>query len=270
LECCLKKGGTFFSLYLLLILPINYIAIMKIVDAFWEKRNLGVECKEITIESTDDVSVIEGIDNLLNNIDYLVLKVPLNRFDVYSLMPKLGFAFIEGSINFELSLKQAQLSSLQQRLNAAVGYTEMTVNDLNVLYHEIKEGMFGTDRILLDPFFTPEMAANRYINWIDDELKRETKAYKIVYKEDSIGFFTFKESSKGVYYPFLAGLYKSYSASGLGFTTLRKPIDEAIKRGGNLISTFASTNNLPVVRAHTQQGFSIKQIHYVFVKHNVK
>jgi len=159
---------------------------------------------------------------------------------------------------------------LQERLNKVVSYAEMEDTDLRDLYNEIKGGMFGTDRILLDPYFNSEMAAVRYINWISDELKKGTQAYKIIYKKDSIGFFTFKESSKGVYYPFLAGLYKSYSASGLGFTTLRKPIDEAIKREGNLISTFASTNNLPVVRAHTQQGFSIKQIHYVFVKHNIK
>lgn len=243
---------------------------MKVVDAFWEKRNLGVECKEIVIETNDSVSVIDEINELVNTTEYVVLKVPINRFDICSLMPKLGFAFIEGSINFELPLKQALLMPLQQRLNTAVTYAEMQANDLNELYTEIKGGLFGTDRILLDPFFTPEMAAIRYVNWITDELNRDTQVYKILYKKDTIGFFTFKESAKGVYYPFLAGLYKSYASSGLGFTTLRKPIDEALKRGGNLISTFASTNNLPVVRAHTQQGFSIKQIHYVFVKHNIK
>lgn len=241
---------------------------MKIVEAFWEKRNLGVECKEIIIDSNDAVSVIDGFEELTNATQYVVVKVPLNRFDICSLMTKLGFVFIEGSINFELFLKQAQLTPLQQRLNNSVTYAEMEHDDLNELYAEIQGGLFGTDRILLDPHFTPQMAAKRYINWIADELKRKTQAYKIIYKKDSIGFFTFKESAKGVYYPFLAGLYKSHSSSGLGFITLRKPIDEALKRGGDWISTFVSTNNLPVVRAHTQQGFSIKQIHYIFVKHN--
>lgn len=248
----------------------NLFAIMKIIDAYWEKRNLGVECKEISIEPNDTISVIDDIEKILSTTEYVVLKVPVNRFDICSLIPELGFALIEGSINFELQVKQAQLTSLQQRINNVVTYAEMEVVDLEILYKEIKGGLFGTDRILLDPNFTAEIAADRYVNWIVDELKCETQVYKIIYKEDTIGFFTLKETSKGIYYPFLAGMYKAYSASGLGFTTLRKPIDEAIKRGGNLISTYASTNNLPVVRAHTQQGFSIKQIHYVFVKHNLK
>jgi len=146
----------------------------------------------------------------------------------------------------------------------------MNEEDLLVLIEEINNGLFRSDRIILDHHFESGLAAKRYTNWIKDELNRTTQVYKILHKKDSIGFFTFKASGPQVYYPFLAGLYSKYSNSGLGFTTIRKPIEEVIKRNGKTISTFASTNNPYVVRAHLQQGFSIDETQYVFVKHNNK
>ncbi len=243
---------------------------MRIVDAFWEKRNLSVDCVEIIIEKHDILSQLEEICNQLNTIDYVVVKVPVARIDINEYLTKLGFVFIEGSVNFQLNIKDAYLSPLQQRLNASISYSEMEENDLAQLYAEIEYGLFKTDRILLDSYFTEKQAAIRYINWIKDELERTTQAYKIVYKEDAIGFFTFKEVSENTYYPFLAGLYSKYANSGLGFTTLRKPIEEVLRRNGKLISTFASTNNPLVVRAHLQQGFTIGDTQYVYIKHNNK
>jgi len=241
---------------------------MRIVDAFWEKRNLSVDCVEITIEKHDILSQLEEICNQLNTIDYVVVKVPVARIDINEYLTKQGFIFVEGSVNFQLNVKDAILSPLQQRLNAAITYSEMEENDLAQLYTEIENGLFKTDRILFDSYFTEKQAATRYINWIKDELTRTTQAYKIVYKEDAIGFFTFKEVSENTYYPFLAGLYEKYTNSGLGFTTLRKPIEEVIRRNGKSISTFASTNNPLTLRSATQQGYNISNINYVFIKHN--
>jgi len=241
---------------------------MKITDAFWEKRNLGVNCTEITIEKEDHVSEFENALSTINADEYLVVKVPVARFDMNEYLSKNGFIFVEGSINFHLNMKEAVLSLLQQRLNRVITYSEMDVADLIQLFAEIEKGLFKTDRILLDGYFNEKQSATRYINWIKDELAKTSQVYKIVYKNDAIGFFTFKEVDAGVYYPFLAGLYEKYSNSGLGFTTLRKPIEEVIARNGKFISTYASTNNPYVIRSHTQQGFSIKEMQYVFIKHN--
>lgn len=241
---------------------------MKIVHAIWEKKNLGVDCKEINIKKSDHISDIQEIEDILNATEYVVVKTPENCFDISSYLSAQGFAFAEVSIHFELQLKNAHLLPLQVRINSTVQYEEMDENDLHQLYSQIEQGLFTTDRIVIDGFFSKKQAAQRYINWITDELNNEAQAFKIVYKKEAIGFFTFKSSSQGTYYPFLAGLYQKYKTSGLGFTTLRKPIDEAIRRNGKMISTYASSNNMPVIRAHTQQGFSISDIQYVYIKHN--
>ena len=55
---------------------------------------------------------------------------------------------------------------------------------------------------------------------------------------------------------------------GLGFSVLAKPIEDVMKRGGRYISTYVSSNNLPIVKLHTQLGFLPNKIYNVFVKHN--
>ena len=47
---------------------------------------------------------------------------------------------------------------------------------------EISNGLFDSDRIYIDPFFSKEKAAQRYINWTEDELKRGTEFIKYIYK----------------------------------------------------------------------------------------
>jgi hypothetical protein len=241
---------------------------MKIIDAFWEKRNLGVDCKEIVIEENDSVSSVSNIIASSESTEYLVMKVPTGRVDLYEILTVSGFTFVEGSIHLMLNLKESVLSPLQQRLNSSILYAEMEKDDLDELFNEIRNGVFKSDRIILDRHFSKVNASDRYINWISDEIARGSQAYKILYKGESIGFFTFKTLSDDTYYPFLAGLYEKFSSSGLGFTTIRKPIEEAVKRKGKFISTHVSTNNAPIVRVHIQQGFAIQEIQYIFVRHN--
>ena len=44
----------------------------------------------------------------------------------------------------------------------------MDEKEWSIMQEQIKGGMFQTDRIILDSYFTPEQAANRYILWMDE------------------------------------------------------------------------------------------------------
>jgi hypothetical protein len=240
---------------------------MEIISAFWEKVNLGIECKEIILEKNDSEEQLKLVLDQFQTIDYVVVKVPIGNLGLNKVLSDYGFTFIECSLNVTIDPKDAVLLKPQQRLNSKVTYSRMDNTDLEFLFNEIKNGLFSTDRIILDKYFTPELAAKRYINWITEELNKSTEIFKIIYNGITVGFFTFKQLGNGVYYPFLAGIYKSHSNAGLGFVTLRKPIEEVMARNGKSISTYISTNNQPVVRAHIQQGFNINEIQYIFVKH---
>jgi len=55
---------------------------MKITDAYWEKRNLGITCTEIIIENGDQLSHLEEINDVLECVEYVVVKVPVARFEM--------------------------------------------------------------------------------------------------------------------------------------------------------------------------------------------
>ncbi len=240
---------------------------MKIIDAFWEKRNLGVSCSEVEIENGD---LVELVKKELSTIDtqYTVLKVPSGRTDIILEITRGGYFFIEASLHLIHKLGDCHLNGIQERLAQKVDYQLMNEADIRVLFSEIASGMFNTDRISLDPYFSSEQSAKRYIGWISDELDKGTSVFKLIYKNETVGFFTFKDIGEGVYYPFLAGIYSNYAKAGIGFTTIYKPIFEALKKKGKMISTYVSTNNLNAMRMHEAIGFFCDKINYVFIKHS--
>jgi hypothetical protein len=239
---------------------------LKIVDAVWERRNLGVACVEVTIERTDTKAEVENELARLAT-QYLVVKVPAGRSDLMFCLSEMGFSFIEASIHITRKVAHLELSGIQKRLADSVSYAPMQESDMQMLWNELRNGMYDTDRICLDPHFTKEQAADRYIGWIQDEVARDADVYKLVYRNQSIGYFTLKDLGDGVYYPFLAGMYQSHRNSGLGFNAAYKPMCEIRARGGTSVSTYISTNNGRAVRLHATMGFRFDEIAYVYIKH---
>lgn len=241
---------------------------MDIINAFWEKRNLGIDCNEIKIEKSDTIDYIKN-ELPKNESQYTVVKVPSARCDLNFLLQELGYMYIESSIHLTHDLKNISLSPIQQRILNTIGYEKMNESDIDKLFYEIRKGIFTTDRIYIDPYFTHEQAANRYVNWISDEIKNGTNVYKLIHKDAAIGFFTFKDIGNNVCYPFLAGMYKDYLNSGLGLSTIEKPLKEAIKRNYKKYSTLISSNNVNTFSAHMTFGFVFKSIDNVYIKHKI-
>ena len=239
---------------------------MEIIDAFWEQRNLGISCSEITADTGDTVKgMLEALALLTSQ--YQVIKLPVSRYDLMRVVEQHGFSFIEGSMNVVHNLKNIDRSGIQKRLNDSVCYEEMDEFDISRLYAELQKGVFITDRIYLDTFFSKEQAAQRYVYWLEDEVSRGAQLYKVSFKNQSMGFFVFKETNNGGCYPFLAGLYESAKIPGIGNVLLYKIIEEASLRSLKFISSRISTNNLPVVKVHISEGFAITNINYVYIKH---
>jgi hypothetical protein len=240
---------------------------LKIVDATWEKRNLGVTCVEATVEPADTIA---GIRRGLVEVaaQYVVVKVPAGRADAMFCLPEMGYAFIEASINVSWKVVPLELPGIQKRMADGTGHVLMDDADKQVLWSELRKGIHDTDRVALDPHFGKERAGERYVGWIQDEIARGTDVYKLTYKGQAIGYFTMKHLGDGVYYPFLGGMYESHRSSGMGFLVAYKPMCEVAARGGRSISTYISTNNEPAIRMHVSLGFSFGQVTYVYVKHS--
>lgn len=238
---------------------------MKVINATWEKRNLGVDTMEFELDGSETAEEIRAA-LAENEKEYNVVKVPAGNAHVNFIMTELGYTYIESLVRLVHDLKSIPMLPLVQRINSSVSYEPMNDSDLDELFSEISKGMFRTDRIAVDPHFSVDISNRRYINWIKDEISRGTEIFKTVYKNDTIAFFTYKKLEQDIYYPFLAGMYMKYISSGLGICGITKPVEESIRRNAKQNLTYVSTNNNSALTANLTCGYQVDSIINVFVK----
>ena len=90
---------------------------------------------------------------------------------------------------FEHEVKLApKLSKLDIRMLSMLEIKVSSRNDKLEIFKQIKNDLFNTNRYFADPNLTSEQASNRYIGWINDELKRNAQLFSIKYKTNLIGF----------------------------------------------------------------------------------
>lgn len=237
---------------------------MRIVNAVWEKKNLGVNAYELSIETGDNIDEVkQQIENI--DGDYIVIKVPSDLSEFNSIVQELGFLYIEDLIHVEHDLKEVERNRIVQRLYDETTYREMTDEDFEQLITEIKDGMFDSDRISNDPHFGKEKAANRYINWSKDLHNKGARFYAIRYRDDSTGFVVLDTKDQITYSSILGGGYQKYRKSGIGIIQKEQEITKAL--GGKRVVTTVSSNNVGQFKALIMNGYKPYSIEHVFVKH---
>ena len=239
---------------------------MNTIDAKWEMRNLGVETVEITIEAADDA---ESLTQDLSRYEkaYTIVKVPVGHGLPLFNLHKMGYSFIETLTQCYHLGASFNLNPIQKRIAQISSSSLMTLEETSNLYREIQAGIFGTDRISLDPRFGPDVANQRYAYWLQDEIERGSKIYKVEYQHKTIGFFALKMISADVCFSFLAGLYTDFVRSGLGFCPHWHGLMEGFRLGAKRVLTTYSSNNRGAAALHMAMGHCLISQYYVFIKH---
>lgn len=242
---------------------------MKVLDAFWDTRSLGVRSAELEIVETDTIDAIDYALSSVEEYQYVVAKVAAGCAGSALYLQSKGFAFIESSIEVEADLGELSFPRFVERFDKYITCRKASSGSEHSILSHVAEGLFTTDRVYLDPSFNDDLAASRYINWIKDEQSRGAELFHVYYKDDEVGFFVYKESVPGVEaYPFLAGLYNDWKSSGLGANVVVAiEMKEAQRRGCKRLRTFVSSNNLPILKIHELLGCRIRNIRNVFIKH---
>ena len=239
---------------------------MKIVNAVWEIRNLGVICTEITVVPRDPEE--SGLAQLIDlSSGYQVVKVPVGRVDIMNSLHHAEFIFVESSISVEHDLNINNPEGLFARMVSACEYEKLETDEIDRVSSEIRSDMFKTDRVYLDPEFTHEQAANRYVHRMMDEVSCGASVYEMRLKNVGVGFFLFREDAERIGYSALAGLYPSSKSPGFGNVLLHQILVEAKNRQLHRLNSHVSSNNLAVVKNHIEQGFRVTDMHYVYVRH---
>ena len=243
---------------------------MRIVDAFWEKRNLGVDVVEVNCSEQD---CAEELSSVLLKIDvpYSVVKVPVGCINLLFAAQKAGYQVIETSFNYECNIKRLKTPDVYNRFLSQVTVIPATEQLINLALEEIKAGLiFSTDRIAIDPFFSKEVAGIRYYNWCKDALNEGADMEVAFYKDEPIAFNISKveKERKGAVHGLLGGVYSDALNKGIGFLLVHSEVECCRSLGGTICAGSTTSNNLPALRLHMRYGFEIVNSDYVLIKNN--
>ncbi len=241
---------------------------MKIIDAIWEKRNLGITCEELTLSDEDEYAALaNGLNQL--QAEYQIVKVPAGKFTLYTELARMGFSFAENLFTLKRELKNTESGSKQMKALAAFEICEITDEKKrsNLLERIEREKIFRTDRIALDPFFGEEASGRRYRLWAEDLLKSDAKLLSVTTDNKDIGFSVLNHCSERITDQALVGLFPEFQGKGLGCCAIMAAVMESKKLGAEYIQTRVSSNNIPSLKTHLKAGYVVQDSNSIFIKH---
>jgi RimJ/RimL family protein N-acetyltransferase len=243
---------------------------MKIVHATWELKNLGVNAYEIFLENQDTLEQFHQAEQKLigDGGEYLVVKTPVNRGDLLFGLPALGYSFVETL--FRVAVERGDYHVPQSIARFDRGLTVIRRTDApeqEAAFARIREGVFKSDRISMDPFFPPERTATRYINWIEQLLAQGSMLFEVLLNDTPVGVFIIKRIDGKTVDPVLMGLYQEDRNRGLGTLLHKKTLDTCFAQECERITSTFVSNNAKILRVYTNIGAAITDVLYTYVKH---
>lgn len=240
---------------------------MRIIDAIWEKRNLGVECTEFEIAPDEDIGEVKGIIQKYQT-EYQIAKVPVGNVGMQLMLQEQGFRFYETNLQLERKIGTVEsLPRIYSRFEKDITFRDATDEEIEKILEEVMDGhMFTTDKVALDPHFSPELSGRRYSLWARDILKAGAKTVVGLYRGE-VASFTIYEIKNHYFQAFIGGMLSGYRDMGLGFIPLCVTAKHISQAGGGLLRTGVSSNNPAILRLQLSFGAHIKSMTNIFVKH---
>ena len=240
---------------------------MKIIDAVWEKRNLGTDVTEIQCDAEDDIDKLKSVLQDVN-VPYSVCKIPSTCVELLRCAQEQGYQVVEMSIGMEGKTKDIELPTIYQRFIRDVELREADEREIEHVLNKIEDGtIFQTDRIALDPHYGNKIAGQRYCNWVKDLLPKGARICLATLKGKPVAFGINIDKDNGVSDAFLGGILDEKEGRGFGFLALYANLTAAKQHDNKKIVTNVSSNNPAIINLHLQYGFKISGMNYVLVKH---
>lgn len=248
---------------------------MKIINATWEKRNLGCDAYEIQIERKD-LKNFSSIMSELKKQDfsgaYVTVKMPVGNLEALHALEDDGFRFMEVSFQIEKDINAFTVSSIYRRMLNTIDFIEISKDENwdDIIDTYLTDEMFTSDRIYLDYALSKGTSALRYKNWSKD-LKNSKTSVMVCFLSkknlQKLGFAIFDvDKRQGLYRAILGGTFPSNEVVGIGGAVLCSHFEYVRKSGGKKFETHISSNNLPIVRLYSYLGNIITDEHYVMRK----
>ena len=241
---------------------------MKITHAVWERENLGVEAYEIFLDAADTPEMLTETEARLakDGAQYLVVKTPVNCPKLLFGLPRLSYTFVETVFHVSIKRNEYHMPPLIARFDRGLTVLERK-EDLQRIYELIQGGIFLSDRISIDPDFSPSQSGNRYANWVKGLLRQGGKLYEVLQGEKPIGFFVITRVDETTVDPVLMGLYDEQNDRGMGALLHKKTLDTCFQWDCEKLKSTIVSNNAKVLRVYVNAGATIADTLYTYVKH---
>lgn len=239
---------------------------MKVIEAKWEKRNLGVVAYEISVEESDTlIDLKTTLDKLVS--EYTVVKIPTYRAELLFETNSLKLTFVEMVTKCHYTGQTPALNGIHKRIIESLTCQEMGPENQRKLFAEVENGLFKADRVAIDPDFGIAKSSARYAGWIKDELDLGATIYEITRESEFVGFFLLRKIDNRRSVSNLAGLVGKFQKSGMGYALNYFEIEKSSSIGADsVISTFSS-NNRGASAIHMSMGYVLDSQNYVYIRH---
>ena len=239
---------------------------MNVVRAIWDEPLLANEVYEATLTKQTSLNDFTSWLKSINRHCLAYVKVPTSRPDLNNFLFSSPSEFLETQLTIRKKLELDPMFQTQDKLLSQVKFRVANDEDIDLIKENISIGMFETDRISLDLTFGKEVAATRYINWLDTLIKDvNSTCYAITNHEKCVvGFFTINVNENTLNAP-LGGIFKKYQKSGISHSIVHFPIKYGTENNYRYLNTKISLVNEAVLKIYSRlYKFEIIASHNVF------
>lgn len=243
---------------------------MKITHAIWERDNLGTNAYEILLDPADSPEALATEEKRLiaEGAQYLMVKTPVNCPNLLFGLPALGYTFVEMVFHVAIKREDYHMPALIARFDRGLSVAERREEtDLERIYGLIRQGIFRSDRVSIDPHFTPKKSGNRYARWLASMVAAGGKVYEMVQGAKPLGFFVICRVDEQTVDPVLMGLYDEQNDRGMGALLHKKTLDTCFGWDCAKLQSTIVSNNAKVLRVYVNAGATITDTLYTYVKH---
>lgn len=238
-----------------------------IIDAFWEKRNLGLSVYEVIVNEKATVDELDSTYEIKGDLIYA--KVHCENTTVIEKLSQDDFVYVENQFSIQRRLQKFVLPDLYVKtLRFLEPHIISSFEDAKVIFDELDKGLFSTDRIAVDKNFSVKVANLRYKNWITDMINSgnyECAILKTKSEALPVAFYINKYEGE-IGHCILGAVFINFKNRGIGHSFIHFAIENAIKQNCKVLKTQISGNNVPVFNIYSSVfGFEITK-NYVVLK----
>lgn len=243
---------------------------MRTVHAVWERENIGADAYEIALDAADTPEMLAREERRIveAGAEYIVLKTPVNCPQLLFGVGEMGYTFVETVFHVMIRRDEYHMPASIARFDRGLEVVHRTGKDeLERICGRIREGVFVSDRVSVDPAFGVEKGGNRYANWLKSMVGNGGFLYEVISGEKAIGFFVICRKDENTVDPVLMGLYDERNDRGMGALLHKKTLDTCFTHDCKRLTSTIVSNNAKVLRVYVNAGATITDTLYTYVKH---